>query len=663
MQAGDGQLRVGDELAGYRLTHLLGEGGMATVFRGENLLDPGIVRAIKVMHPELGSRRELVKRFAAEATVLEKLSHPNIVRFFGVRQERGHLIMELELLQGGTLASRLEPGLPLGDVVGWMLQATCGVIEAHAQGVLHRDIKPDNLFLTDQGTVKVLDFGIARALLDTDRATRQTAEGTAPGTAEYMAPEVCRGATATAAADVYALGLTLLELAMGHHPFLSPGQSRSALQLMFMHVQESVPSLRSVRPDAPLLLDQVVARATAKDPASRYASALELAGALQAALEVLHGRAPVSVPRTSFEHPHFDPKQAPPPGSIRPADIPRSYPGQALPPGSIRSTEMPPVSATSFELPQFAPRQEVSAPASDVVRPDVVRPDAVPAKPRALLYAGGALALLVAAVAGVGAMMRHRGDVGVKVDAAGSASVGQVAVLLTTPQVAEGGSCPGGMAAIPAGSFMMGSNESSDEKPVHRAEVGAFCMDVTEVTTEAYAACVAAGKCSAASTLQYCNAGQAGRGNHPINCVDWNQATAYCAWASKRLPTEEEWEYGARGAEGLKYPWGSTPEPGAELCWDGNGNDLGKGKRKSTCAVGSYPAGKSPFGLMDMAGNVWEWTASGYSDDYSKGRVNAARVNHGGGWNNDDPAVVRSANRSRDAPAVRYNNLGFRCAR
>ena len=208
----------------------------------------------------------------------------------------------------------------------------------------------------------------------------------------------------------------------------------------------------------------------------------------------------------------------------------------------------------------------------------------------------------------------------------------------------------------------MGSNEYDDEKPVHPVNVGAFCMDVMEVTTDAYSACVRAGRCTPADTSSNCNAGQAGRGNHPINCVNWNQATAHCTSLGKRLPTEEEWEYGARGSEGRKYPWGDT-EPGAQLCWDGNGNDLGKGNRKSTCTVGSYPAGKSPFGLMDMAGNVWEWTASGYSDDCSKTRASAARVNRGGSWNNDNPANVRGANRNRNTPTNRNNNLGFRCAR
>ncbi len=132
------------------------------------------------------------------------------------------------------------------------------------------------------------------------------------------------------------------------------------------------------------------------------------------------------------------------------------------------------------------------------------------------------------------------------------------------------------------------------------------------------------------------------RSNHPINCVDWNQANAYCTSVGKRLPTEEDWEYAARGTAGNEYPWGNTPAPSNQLCWNGTGNDLGQGNRRSTCPVGSYPAGNTPLGL---AGNVWEWTSSGYSADYSAARDTASRVFRGGGWN-----VCRSFVRPRCGP-------------
>lgn len=202
----------------------------------------------------------------------------------------------------------------------------------------------------------------------------------------------------------------------------------------------------------------------------------------------------------------------------------------------------------------------------------------------------------------------------------------------------------GRMVEIPLGDFDMGSADGdADEKPVRRVHVNAFSMDVTEVTAGAYQACVKADGCLAADTRESCNYGRAERSSHPINCVSWLDAGAYCAWAGKRLPTEEEWEYAARGAEGRRYPWGSDA-PGAQLCWD-------RGDR-GTCAVGSFPAGV--FGLRDMAGNVWEWTSSRWSSD---------RVMRGGSWSSSDPAWVRGSYRSRARPSVRFLHVGFRCAR
>ena len=174
------------------------------------------------------------------------------------------------------------------------------------------------------------------------------------------------------------------------------------------------------------------------------------------------------------------------------------------------------------------------------------------------------------------------------------------------------------------------------------------------MTTEAYAACVLSNKCTTTNTSGSCNAGVAGRENHPINCVDWNQATAYCAAQGLRLPTEEEWEYAARGTDGRLFPWGNTA-PTNQLCWDGAGNDLGEGNRKNTCAVSSYSSGNSPFGLADMSGNVWEWTSSTFGGG-------AARVYRGGGWNDYDPSYVRSANRHVYEPTARHVDLGLRCA-
>jgi formylglycine-generating enzyme required for sulfatase activity len=225
--------------------------------------------------------------------------------------------------------------------------------------------------------------------------------------------------------------------------------------------------------------------------------------------------------------------------------------------------------------------------------------------------------------------------------------------------------CPPEMAFIQGGSYKMGSDEYPDEKPPHDVTVAAFCMDMTEVTVKAYAACAG---CKPAGTQHpWCNGTKADRQDYPVNCVTWEQARDYCKAQQKRLPSEEEWEYAARGGKTQhKYPWGDTP-PGAQLCWDGEGSDLGKGKRTSTCPVGKYPDGDAVWGtarLHDMAGNVWEWTSSYYCNyDTSKPCTRDQYVIRGGGWFNVVAALVRAAFRLRDAPSDSDGTVGFRCAR
>ena len=244
-------------------------------------------------------------------------------------------------------------------------------------------------------------------------------------------------------------------------------------------------------------------------------------------------------------------------------------------------------------------------------------------------------------------------EVKLATDAAHCGACGNACVSGKFCQVGACIPVPEGMVSIPAGTFTMG--DADNKAKAGMVTVSAFFMDVTEVTTKAYAACVLSNKCTAASTGgSYCNAGVAGRENHPINCVDWNQATAYCAAQGLRLPTEEEWEYAARGTDGRLFPWGNTA-PTNQLCWNGAGNDLGQVNRKNTCAVSSYSSGNSPFGLADMSGNVWEWTSSTFGGG-------AARVYRGGGWNDYDPSYVRSANRHVYEPTARHVDLGLRCA-
>lgn len=224
---------------------------------------------------------------------------------------------------------------------------------------------------------------------------------------------------------------------------------------------------------------------------------------------------------------------------------------------------------------------------------------------------------------------------------------------------------PDGMVKVPGGPFLIGCNESVDvdcfpnEASGKMTHLDTFLIDWTEVTVDAYGECVRAGRCSPPddkSVSSYCNWGHRDRGHHPVNCVDWRQARTYCKFRGKRLPTEAEWEKAARGIEGGKYPWRFFRQVTCEDAIWADGRKADGCGRGSTWPVGSKPSGRSPYGAVDMAGNVWEWTGSKYEDTDQ-------RVFRGGGWLDSNPAFLRTSTRFRGPPSTRRYSLGFRCAR
>jgi formylglycine-generating enzyme required for sulfatase activity len=255
-----------------------------------------------------------------------------------------------------------------------------------------------------------------------------------------------------------------------------------------------------------------------------------------------------------------------------------------------------------------------------------------------------------------------------------------------TPLVVQGEVTPSDMVEVPGGEFFMGCNERVDsecldnEKPGRGEYVGPFRIDKTEVTVAAFRRCVEAGECSAQGLTMpfggdpmkeqpewapYCNWGKSGREDHPINCVDWSQAQAYCAWAGKRLPTEKEWEKAARGTDGQKYSWGNM---GYEAVGKKVANIADESAKRTypdwkvaegyddgyvgTAPVGSFLAGASPYGALDMIGNVWEWVAD---------EIGSGRGLRGGSWDSK-PMLARASDRYWLDPRWRDGNFGFRCA-
>jgi formylglycine-generating enzyme required for sulfatase activity len=210
------------------------------------------------------------------------------------------------------------------------------------------------------------------------------------------------------------------------------------------------------------------------------------------------------------------------------------------------------------------------------------------------------------------------------------------------------------MVRIPGGTFTMGYKGGQKDEQPHQVTVAPFEMDVWEVTLRAYMACIDANACTYPDYDTFCVWGKKDRLDHPMNCIDWDQAAAYCSYAGKRLPTEEEWEFAARGTDGRIYPWGNDPKPPEGICF--NRGKLG------TCRVADVPV-DSPFGLRGMAGNVWEWTASGYNETYSAKRETDRMVYRGGSFYEQEVSSLRATLRDRRTRANRLDILGFRCAR
>jgi serine/threonine-protein kinase len=276
-----GDSLIGTTLAGkYRIDSRLNEGGMGTVYRATHVLMEKTV-AIKVLRPSLAADEKIVARFSREARAASRISHPNAlsVTDFG-EDENGTVFLVMEFLSGRTLKQviRDEGQLPLTRVVEIIRQVADALNAAHTQGVVHRDLKSDNIMLVDTMAgdhAKVLDFGIAK--INEPDGNRDTGGLTAPnlviGTPQYMSPEQCsQDSEIDSRSDIYSLGVILYEMLVGHVPFTAD----SPTMVMMKHLQEPVPSVLEERPDLPASIGRVIARAMAKLPANRYQTVAEL---------------------------------------------------------------------------------------------------------------------------------------------------------------------------------------------------------------------------------------------------------------------------------------------------------------------------------------------------------------------------------------------------
>jgi eukaryotic-like serine/threonine-protein kinase len=300
----------------YRVTSTIAHGGMATVYLGvDTRLDRTV--AIKIMHAELAADEDFVARFIREARSIAQLSHPNVVSVYDQGSDGHHLYLAMEYVRGRTLRhllterGKLSPRESL-DIIESVL---AGLAAAHQAGIVHRDVKPENVLLAEDGRVKVADFGLARSMTGTSNHTKT---GVLMGTVAYLAPEQVTDSASDARCDVYAAGVMLFELLTGQQPHTG----ESALAVAYKHVNETVPPPSAVLPGLPLALDALVALATSRDPQLRPADAGQF---LQAIGQVRHGL-PISWPPPS--------QPAPPAPPLRPGQPGQPFqPGPPVPPG------------------------------------------------------------------------------------------------------------------------------------------------------------------------------------------------------------------------------------------------------------------------------------------------------------------------------------------
>lgn len=281
---------MGDPLSGhtlanrYELLERIGEGGMAVVYRARDALLGRLV-AIKVLREQFASDGEFLTRFRLEARAAASLSHPNVVNIYDVGEDRGIHYIVMEYVQGRNLKELIRSRRPLavGEACSIALQIARALEAAHQRELVHRDIKPHNILMTPDGTVKVTDFGIAQAA----STTSLTQTGTVIGSVHYFSPEQARGHSVDCASDIYSLGVVMYEMVTGRLPFT--GESPVAVALKHLQERPVVPS--KINPDVPAALEQIILKMLAKEKSERYRSAAELIQDLRTVKGTVHGAA------------------------------------------------------------------------------------------------------------------------------------------------------------------------------------------------------------------------------------------------------------------------------------------------------------------------------------------------------------------------------------
>ena len=628
---------LGRTIGNYEVISPFGEGGMGELYLGRHtrLAREVIIKTIRTEDFSPRQVEHLRERLEREAFVQSQLDHPNIVRVYDFIAAGDTTCIVMEYVPGRDLRKMItrETG-PIPDYRALKLfkQVLAAIDYAHNfiyadksgakhQGIIHRDLKPANILVTPDDVVKVTDFGIVKV-----RGVKGgTQMGFNPGTPEYMSPEQARGRELDHRSDIYALGVVLYEMLTGRVPFEGDGSGTSDYEIRRGHIEMAVPAMAEFYPGISPELEKIVLKSLEKNPDDRFQTArqflelleeYEMTGAAKITGRMLGARQTVLAEGRGTARQSL-------------ADAPTVGIGNTVVTDPSRSSgPLPRSNNNALSLPS-----NNSAGVESYARPNVVRP-AVEQKSKTPLIIGAVVMALVA--------------------------IGISAWLLTRPPkvpvVPPVGAAD--MKAIPGGEFIMGrDNRSEYERPAHKVTVAPFLIDTNEVTNEQYYEFVRRNNRTAPD--HWVNgAPPSGEDRFPVVNVSWFDARDYCQSRGKRLPSEEEWEFAARGRENFLYPYGNEWKPQLSSASPSE-DQIGK-----LSVVGSYPSGASPFGVMDMAGNVAEWTASDYVPYPGSPAKPVAgnKIQRGGSFTNL-PSQQAATDRFFTFPVKKFDYVGFRCAK
>ena len=648
----------------YEIIEELGHGGQATVYKARDTVLDGKIVALKVLEVPGGEDKtekvtNAYMRFKREAQLTVKLDHPQIAQVYdyGLDEEKEIAFYARQYLHGEQLTELIKRG-PIDFEEGMQIVISIAKVldYLHSQGVVHRDIKPSNIFM-QYGIPMFVDFGLAyREDMSMLSITGQTV-----GTMHYLSPEMLDWETRDKyryhpCRDWWGLGCIAYELFTGQRLF---GESEtSLLEADIRQGREQLEIKKSLagHPSLPLVKGLLE-----RDPENRVSSFADFKRLLQEELR----RKKEEKERERIAEEEKKRKEEEEKKRKQSEEQQRLEHEEWLKKEEERK-EKEEKERREKELERIEQERIKREREEDERKKRLEQEKKQKRKKRSYWLIGSVvvIAVIISVIYSIISEPTVFNDYS-KFDSDKPEFIPS-SETLTNPK--DGTK----LILIPAGEFICGSDKYSDEGGGEfKVDLPAYYIAETAVTNAQYKKFVDAtghrppDQADWGRPVWSGNSFPPDKSDHPVVCVRWEDAKAYCDWAGLRLPTELEWEKAARGTDGREYPWGNTWDQNKCRNYETNGKD-------TTCSVKDYPAGVSPYGCCNMSGNVWEWCADWCDSDaysiYKTGNLTqpsseGARVVRGGSWRVGNTDLLRCAYRFGDAPDNRRDNIGFRCAR